>query len=273
MFDCLVDGEISAYVPSNDRGLLYGDGVFETIAVLRGMPRFWQLHMDRLAIGCDKLGLQAVPQSVLLREVQTVSAGEAACVVKIIITRGSSGRGYTTEPGAPARRIVSAHPWPQDIARQAQFGMRARICDLRLGTQPALAGIKHLNRLEQVLARSEWSDPSVEEGILLDTEDNVVSGISGNLFLIYNERLFTPRMDRNGVRGVTRAAILQAFGPRCEQRRIHLDMLAEAHEVFVCNAIRGVRPILRIGHWEYGIGPITREVQEWLARDQSRDQQ
>lgn len=266
MLDCLVDGEISTLVPASDRGLLYGDGVFETIAVVRNVPRFWQLHMDRLAAGCERLGLQQIPQSVLLREVQTVSAGEIACVVKIVVTRGTSGRGYAIIPDAEHRRIVSAHAWPQDIRQQAEAGIQARVCDLRLGVQPALAGIKHLNRLEQVLARAEWTDPLIDEGILLDAEDHVISGISGNIFLVSGDRLLTPRMDRNGVRGVMRAAILQAFAPRCEQRRIHLDMLPEAHEIFICNAIRGVRPVLRIGHWEYGVGPLTREVQEWLNR-------
>ena len=264
MLDCLVDGEISTHVPTNDRGLQYGDGLFETIAVLRGVPRFWQLHMDRLAIGCERLGLQPVPQSILLREVQTVSTGESACVVKIVITRGAAVRGYATSPEAANRRIVSAHAWPQDLSQQAEAGIRARVCDLRLGVQPVLAGIKHLNRLEQVMARAEWSDPTIDEGILLDAEDHVVSGISGNIFLVTGDHLMTPRMDRNGVRGIMRAAILQAFAPRCEQRRILLDMLPEAHEVFICNAIRGIRPVLKIGQWEYGVGPVTREVQEWL---------
>ena len=264
MLDCLVDDEISTHLPTSDRGLLYGDGLFETMAVQRNVPRFWQLHMDRLAAGCERLGLQPVPQSVLLREVQTASAGESACVVKIVITRGTSGRGYAASAEAVNRRIVSAHPWPQEIKQQAEVGIQARLCDLRLGVQPALAGIKHLNRLEQVMARAEWSDSGIDEGILLDAEDHVVSGISGNIFLVTGAQLMTPRMDRNGVRGVMRAAILQAFAPRCEQRRIHLDMLPEAQEVFICNAIRGVRPVLRIGHWEYGVGPVTREVQEWL---------
>jgi 4-amino-4-deoxychorismate lyase len=143
-------------------------------------------------------------------------------------------------------------------------GIRARICALRLGVQPDLAGIKHLNRLEQVVARSEWSDPSIHEGILLDRDDFVVSAISSNLFLVLGGRLLTPRLDRCGVRGVMRSAILAAFRERCEQRRIMLDMLPEADEVFVCNAVRGIFPVTRIDHWEYGIGAVTREVQQWL---------
>jgi 4-amino-4-deoxychorismate lyase len=114
------------------------------------------------------------------------------------------------------------------------------------------------------VARAEWQNPSINEGLLLDAEDFVVSAISSNLFLVSGGRLLTPRLDRCGVRGVMRRAILNAFRDRCEQRRITLDMLPEADEVFVCNAVRGVFPVTRIDHWEYEIGPVTREVQHWL---------
>ena len=266
MLDCLVNGEISQHVPVSDRGFQYGDGVFETLAVRSGVPRFWQLHMDRLGTGCDALGIKAVPQPVLLREVQTVSAGHPECVVKIIVTRGSAGRGYAAGALSEPCRVVSAHAFPENLEQDSLLGIRARICDLRLGLQPALAGIKHLNRLEQVLARAEWADPGVGEGILLDPQDHVISGVSGNIFLVSGERLLTPRMDRCGVRGVMRAAILKAFKPRCEQRRITLDMLPEADEVFLCNAVRGIIPVNSIGHWEYGSKTRTREIQDWLEQ-------
>jgi 4-amino-4-deoxychorismate lyase len=264
MLECLVDGEISERVSALDRGLHYGDGLFETMAVFQGMPRFWQGHVDRLAAGCQQLGLPLAPQAVLLREVQTVSAGQRRCVVKIIVTRGTSGRGYAAETPARSNRVVCSWPWPQDPGDLVETGIRMRICALRLGIQPALAGLKHLNRLEQVMARAEWHDRSIHEGLLLDAEDYVVSAISSNLFLVSGGRLLTPRLDRCGVRGVMRKAILNAFRERCEQRRITLDMLPEADEVFVCNAVRGIFPVTRIDHWEYGIGPVTREVQQWL---------
>jgi 4-amino-4-deoxychorismate lyase len=220
--------------------------------------------MDRLAIGCEKLGLEQTPQNILLREVQTVSAGRKACVVKIIVTRGAGGRGYDPANAGSSSRVVSAYSMPDDIEQLSVQGVIARIANLRLALQPALGGIKHLNRLEQVIARAEWTDSSVQEAILLDPEDHVICGISGNIFLISGERMLTPRMDRCGVRGVMRAAILQAFKPRCEQRRITLDMLPEADEVFLCNAVRGVVPVKQIGHWEYGIGAKTRAIQAWL---------
>jgi 4-amino-4-deoxychorismate lyase len=264
MLECLIDGEIADRVPAADRGLQYGDGLFETLAVIGGQVRFWQGHMDRLQAGCEQLGIPATPQSVLLREVQTVSAGQPKCVVKIIITRGTSGRGYAPGSPAEANRIVSSYAWPQDPGGLVRTGIRTRICDLRLGIQPALAGMKHLNRLEQVLARAEWNDRSIHEGILLDREDYLISAISSNIFLVHSGRLLTPRLDRCGVRGVMRAAILRAFKDRCDQRRIALDMLPEAEELFVCNSVRGVFPVTRVDHWEYEVGPVTREVQKWL---------
>ena len=116
------------------------------------------------------------------------------------------------------------------------------------------------------MARMEWSDRNIHEGILLDPEDNLVTAISSNIFIVHSGRLLTPRLDRCGIRGVLRTAILSAFRDRCEQRRISLDMLPEAEEIFVCNAVRGVFPVRRIDHWEFDVGPVTREVQDWLER-------
>lgn len=265
MLECLVDGEIADRVSAADRGLLYGDGLFETLAVIGGKPRFWQGHMDRMRDGCERLGLPVPPQGLLLREVHTVAAGQGDCVVKIILTRGVAGRGYAASRPAVANRIVSSHPWPHDPGKLNEFGIRTRICQLRLGLQPVLAGVKHLNRLEQIMARMEWDDPAIHEGILLNSEGYVISAISSNLFLVKNQQLLTPRLDRCGVRGVMRGAILKAFASRCEQRRITLDMLPEADEVFVCNAVRGIFPVLRIDEWTFDIGPVTGEVQAWLA--------
>ena len=197
MKECLVNGEISTLVETSNRGLNYGDGLFETLLVSNGRPRRWQGHMDRLGIGCERLGMTMPPQSILLREVQTVSAGMTDAVVKIVITRGGQGRGYMPEAGENPVRVVSAHPYPDGIAELARKGVRARICEIRLGIQSALGGIKHLNRLEQVLASAEIRETGVDEGILLDREEHVVSAIAANIFLVIEDRLlskFTPSL-------------------------------------------------------------------------------
>ena len=216
MLECLVDGEIASQVSAGNRGLHFGDGLLETIAMRAGRPRFWQGHVDRLAAGCERLGLVAVPQAILLREVQTVSAGQGDCLARIVLTRRTSDPFLEVgSHDSATRRIVCALPQPPRPDDLAARGLRARICDLRLATQPELAGISHLNRLQQVLARAEWTDERIGEGILLDGDDFVVSGISANLFLVFGDRILTPRLDRCGVRGVLRAALI---GARVERR-------------------------------------------------------
>jgi 4-amino-4-deoxychorismate lyase len=264
MLECLVDGEISTFVKSTNRGLNYADGLFETMPVHNGRPRRWQAHMDRLGAGCERLGLAMPPQAILLREVQTVSAGLPDAVVKIVITRDGQGRGYMPPEGTDSVRVVSAHIYPDGILERAREGVRARVCDLRLAIQPALGGMKHLNRLEQVLASVETRKAGAAEGILLDGEGHIISAIAANIFLVTEDRLLTPRLDRCGVRGVLRSKILADFGARCEQRRLTADMLPEADEVFICNAVRGIVPLIAIDDQEYSIGPVTRELQTWL---------
>lgn len=270
MLECLVNGEISTLVAATNRGLNYADGLFETLNVRHGQPRWWQAHMDRLGVGCETLGLVMPPQALLLREVQTVSAGLSVAVVKIVLTRDGAGRGYMPDAGASCTRVVSAHTYPDGIAELARDGIKTRICNFRLALQPALGGIKHLNRLEQVLASAELRETDVAEGILLDREDHVISAVSANLFLVMERRLLTPRMDRCGVRGILRGQLLAAFNERCEQRRILVDMLREADEVFLCNSIRGIVPVTAIDQQSYPIGPVTRELQVWLQNSETQ---
>jgi 4-amino-4-deoxychorismate lyase len=264
MNECLINGEISTLVTASNRGLNYGDGLFETLLVNNGRPRRWQGHMDRLGVGCERLGLKMPPQSILLREVQTVSAGLANAVVKIVITRGGVARSYMPPEDDNCVRIVSAHLYPQGIAEIARKGVRARLCELRLAIQPALGGMKHLNRLEQVLASAELRKFDASEGVLLDREDNVVCAVAANIFLVMDDRLLTPRLDLCGVRGVVRGHILAGFAARSELRRITLDMVHEADEVFICNTVKGIVPVTAIDDQEYAIGPVTRELQTWL---------
>lgn len=268
MLECLVNGEISGFVEAGNRGLNYGDGLFDTLLVKNGQPLWWQAHMDRLGIGCERLGLKMPQQAILLREVKTASAGSATVVIKIVLTRQGQARGYGYDGAGECDRIISSHHLPDGLEEAMLQGRRAHICDLRLAIQPALGGIKHLNRLEQVLASAEIRNHDVSEGILLDQEDNIISAISANIFIVMKQQLLTPRLDRCGVRGVVRNQILAAFKPRCEQRRIEPDFLREAHEVFICNSVRGIVPITRIGSWEYPIGPVTREMQSWYLEHQ-----
>jgi 4-amino-4-deoxychorismate lyase len=263
MYSSLVNGEIAGHVPADDRGLAYGDGLFETIAVQGGHPGLWQGHMDRLRRGCERLAIPAPPQEVLLRELKTVAAGNARCVVKIIITRGSGGRGYAPPAQCQPCRIVSAHPWPERIEEEARLGVHGVLCETRLALQPQLRGIKHLNRLEQVLAAQEMAAHPGKYGLMRNTEGYLISAVSANLFAVSNGLLLTPRMDRCGVHGVLRDRLLREQPARCERRRITLDLLQEADEVFLCSSVRGIIPLRSLGDSRWAIGPVTRELQTW----------
>ncbi len=270
MLDCLVNGELSAFVGIDDRGLAFADGVWERVAVVNGHPWWWQDHFDRLVRGCERLGLTAPAQSVLLRELQTVARGRVRSLVKIVITRGTGAASYWPDGTGTATRMVSAYPWPEVPARLSQAGVPGRICDIRLAVQPALGGINHLNRLELVLAAREQQAFAGQEGLLLDTNDHLISAIDSNLFLVMGNHLLTPRMDRSGVRGILRGRIIREFKARTELRRITLDMLPEVSEAFVCDVIRGIVPLRSIGDHPLTIGSVTREIQDWLMELQSR---
>lgn len=272
MHDCLIDGEIVSQLPVSDRAFLYGHGVFETIACESASPIFWQQHFSRLREGCTRLGLEMPSETVLLRELQTVCAGKQFSVVRITLSAQGGTRGYSAHPAgaaSPVRRTVICHPWPMEVELLRLKGIELPIADYRLPHNRKLAAIKHCNRLDQVITASEPAVREAGEGIMLDQEDYVISSVSANIFLVSGDQLITPRMDRCGIHGVTRSVILQAFVHRCEKRRVTLDLLREADEVFLCNSVRGIWPVTRIGNWNFEIGQVTREVQDWLG-SQSR---
>lgn len=264
----LIDGKETSCVAADDRGLQYGDGLFETIGVVHGLPRLWRHHMARLQAGCVRLGIQVPAVDTLYAEVQQLCSVTERAVVKIIITRGSGGRGYRPLLDAQPRRIVSSHPWPEFAADWATSGVEIRVCDTRLGINPALAGIKHLNRLEQVLARREWDDPAIAEGIMFDSDNYLVDGTMSNLFIVRDGCLLTPALERCGVAGVMRTHILELaeqLGINCEITRLQLNDLQQSDEAFLCNSIIGIWPIRRLGHHEYRLGTITQRLLQAVA--------
>lgn len=264
----LIDGRETSCVAADDRGLLYGDGLFETITAVEGVPRLWRHHMARLREGCERLGMAVPETDTLYAEVQQLCATAERAIVKVIITRGSGNRGYRPAPDAIPRRIISLHPWPEMPTEWTTSGVTVRLCDTRLGVNPALAGLKHLNRLEQVLARAEWDDPAVAEGLMFDTDNFLVEGTMSNLFFMRDEWLLTPALDRCGVAGVMRAHILELaeqLGMNCEISRLQLSDLQQSHEAFLCNSVIGIWPIRRLGEKEYRIGAVTQRLMQAVA--------
>jgi 4-amino-4-deoxychorismate lyase len=245
----LVDGEARDAVPADDRGLAYGDGVFRTVRVDAGRRWLWDDHLDVLARDAGRLGIPVddALRAALDADARTL-AGDDDGVLRLTLTRGSGPRGYRPPVPPTPRRLLAFTP----LAPPALDGrpLRARLCTTPLAVSPALAGVKHLGRLEQVLAAAEWDDPAVEEGLMGDGDGRLLCGTRSNLFLREGRRLLTPDLARGGVAGVVRTRLLDGRGPAVSdladpavEETVTRERLAAADEVFLTNAVFGVRPL------------------------------
>ena len=265
-----VNGEPVTEVSVRDRGLQYGDGLFETMAARGTRIAHWDRHMARLARGCQRLGIEPPDPVSLARDVEALLTGAEPglrAVIKVIVTRGSGGRGYRPPLPAEPTRIVSRHDWPAYPSDYATDGIRLGLCETRLSINPRLAGIKHLNRLEQVLARGEWGD-EYAECLMRDTEDYVVCGTMTNLFVLREGGLVTPPIDRCGIAGITRQRVIEAaaaLGLPCKESRLTLDAVQSAAGLFVCNAIAGLWPVREFAGKAYVTSPPMRALLQALA--------
>lgn len=243
----LIDGTPASGLPANDRGLHYGDGLFETIALKDGRALLWQAHLQRLETGCRRLQIPFPGVDALCADAELLGARSAGRqVLKIIVTRGSGGRGYAPPPDPRPSRIAALHAWPEYPALAWREGIDAPICAVRLARQPLLAGLKHLNRLEQVLARQELAARGAAEGVMLDGSGLVIEGSMSNLFVLRGDVLLTARLDQCGVAGLMRAEIMARaahWSLRVEEREFEPAELYAADEAFLCNSLIGVWPL------------------------------
>ena len=266
----LVNGAATDRVAATDRGLSYGDGVFRTFPVINGRAPAWRLQFQKLCADCVALMLPCPAEGLLANEVSRVTAGQRESVVKIIVTRGTGERGYRASPEPESTRIVLATPglpYGRDLARG---GVRIRICNIRVAVQPRLAGVKHLNRLENVLARSEWNDPAISEGLMLDARGNVIGGTMTNLFIVEEKGFATPDLSNCGVAGVTRERILVAaarHGVPCRVEPLTLHRVRAARELILVNSVIGAWPVRDIEGHAMQPGPEATRIQGWLEED------
>lgn len=248
-----------------DRGFQYGDGVFETVAIYRGTPLLWEQHLARLRRGADRLMIAPPSEAQLGDEVRRLCANAARAVLKIIVTRGASGRGYAVHAVGEPTRVVQRLPWPDYPAEFAHAGVSLHVCETILSRNPRLAGIKHLNRLEQVLARAEWRN-EYADGIMCDEHGDVIEGTMSNLFVVVDgSTLHTPDLSACGVEGVMRDAVLAAarrLDVPTEIGRVTSVDLDNANEMFITNSLIGVWPVRQLRNREYTVGPITRKIQQ-----------
>ncbi|MGM0632303.1 MAG: aminodeoxychorismate lyase [Pseudomonadota bacterium] len=274
------NGQWVDHIDVTDRGLQYGDGLFETIRVGKGRPTCWRKHLDRLENDAARLGIP-LDRSLIEQEsfhfldkiIPSIS-NDGEGIMKLIVTRGSGGRGYRPPDSPRPSRIIQWHPLPPGLAQQQRDGMAVMQCAHPVSVNPALAGIKHLNRLDQVMASRELRAP-YEEGFMLDPQGMLVEGTRSNVFMVQAGRLWTPALECCGVAGVLRSILLdRAPGEGLEvlSTRRQVTTLMEADEVFVCNSVAGILPVTEAQiegtTIRFPAGSLTRHLQsrlpEWM---------
>ncbi len=247
-------------IPADSRGLAYGDGLFETMRVHCGSVHWWDTHWSRLAHGAARLHVP-LPDESMVRDHAAQLFGDAHGVLKLILSRGAGARGYAPDVEAEPVWSLSRHPLPP---ASRITGLVLRWCDTRLAIQPALAGLKHCNRLEQVIARGEWQDPGIDDGLMLDSEACVVSATSANLFVLRAGGWLTPPIDRCGVAGICRAWCMDEINAR--EARLTTEDVKASEAVFLCNAVRGILPVARLDGCTWLPHPDIAALQARLAQ-------
>ncbi len=269
----LVNGVESDYISVTDRGFQYGDGLFETIEVIRSQPVFLEQHLLRLNAGCLKLNIPPPNIKQLTDEINSVCKHAGQAVLKLIITRGVGGRGYRQPEAIQPTRVISLHPFPEYPQPYAEQGINARFCNTRLGLNPMLAGIKHLNRLEQIIARTEWDDPAIQEGIMLDINNHVIEGTMTNLFYVKDSIIYTASLQLAGVAGIMRGIIktlITEHNLTLIEHGYGKDELLAADEIFFCNSIIGIWPVKQIETVSFAVGNVTRQLQTWIMHSKEK---
>ena len=239
----LYNGQAVAHPIIENRGLAYGDGLFETIACIDGELRHWDAHISRLGSGCETLKISAPNFSALQRETLSLLGDRERAIAKIIITRGAGGRGYTPTVTAQSDRLVQLFDWPRQLDVWRSTGISIGICETILASNAQLAGLKHLNRLEQVLAAGECQQFGWDEGLMRTASGNVICGTKTNLFLVKNGVLVTPGVSKCGVAGTMRSKVISAadaLNVTFAERDVTIESLLDADNLFVTNAVIGL---------------------------------
>lgn len=264
-----VNGEPLAQVSVFDRGFQYGDGVFETIAVIRGEPLFWDSHMRRLSHAMHALQLPPVAERLWQQDaLAVIDAAQPRQVLKLIASRGEGARGYGTSGIEKGTRVVYSSPWPHYPHAHWQTGIVMQSCQTPLLGGAAFASLKSLNRLNQVLARQELPT-QVAEGLMCDSRGYLREGTFTNVFWLHDGQVQTPTLDQVGIAGVMRHEIMRWLGEQgitVEQVDVLPSILPEASECFVSNSLIGIWPVRSLdGHvWSDAPGPCSRRLMQWL---------
>lgn len=262
----LVNGQPTHLVPADDRGLLYGDGVFETIAFHAGRATLWDLHMARLMRGCAALGLPEPDTDLLLGDARAVAGQAESCVVRLTWTRGQGGRAYIPPADPAPNRIVMRRAWPDGLDAQHRDGIDLVTVRADLPSADALAGLKHLNRLPQVLIGSACREAGVTEALVVDSEGWVVEALTGNLVIERDGHLLGPGPHPAAVEGVGLAWLRDAADGAFEEVDFRAAELRSSDAIWVLNSVVGIRPVARLDGMARPPGELLRGWQRrWAA--------
>ncbi len=264
----MVNGVCDSRINIFDRGVQFGDGFFETLLWTQGRAPLKALHWQRLQASAErlKIALKLEQLESYFNEFERrlrQRAGDGRFAIKIIISRGGGGRGYVPSNCAEPNVIISER-------KLAPTGpIRLQLCQMRLGENPAIAGIKHLDKLEYALAGLEIGEGM--EGLLLSASGFVAEAMHYNIFWVHNGRFLTPRLSTCGVHGVMRRYLLEVALPALQfdwqLQDAELETLYRADEVFVCNAVRGIQPVRSLGEKLWETGHFTSQVKGFVNRE------
>ena len=273
----LINGQRAERISIRDRGFQYGDGCFETVRVLSNKPILWSAHLKRLKNTCKTLQL-SVNFELLQSEITQLLQGNktADVILKITVTRGEGGRGYTPPEHANCTRIIQLIDY---VAADTRTGARVVVCQHRLSSNSLLGGIKHLNRLDQVIASAQIP-ADFDEGLCLDEQGSVIEGCRSNLLLAIDNQLVTPDLGKSGVEGVMLNYLIDKFkvlDTRVLRKTISLRELKTASEIFLCNSVFGIWPVAEIENEDWRMNREKRhfsaaalEIQNKLFRYNTR---
>jgi len=256
----LVNGKADALVAPTDRGLLYGDGLFETLAFHHGHCRLWSLHMARLVEGCRRLGLPRPDIDLLAAESRELLGDGNSAVIRIAVTRGSGGRAYFPPDNPELTRILMRRALPGQLESMRARGLDMHTSTIRLEAN-LIGGLKHMNRLEQVLIADECARHDAAEALVLDAAGMIVEGLAGNIVVVRGDRLIAPGPHPAAVAGVGLEWLRRHPDSALEERPFAAAELAGDDALWVINSVRGPCPVRsldgrelardgRIGEWQ-----------------------
>ncbi|GAD78852.1 aminodeoxychorismate lyase [Vibrio ezurae] len=260
-----INGVVKDTVPVSDRSFNYGDGAFTTIRTLEGKPQHWAAHLARMQACLSVLQITQPDWSLVLQWVEQAAVKAGVAGIKLHVSRGSGGRGYSPVGVQDTQVTISDFAYPTHYRNWQSHGVELGIAKPKLGINPLLAGHKHNNRLEQILVKADIEQQGYVDGIVLDLNDHVIETTMANVFWVTKGQLYTPSITSSGVAGVARRWILEDAAQRgisVLSKNFNIEHLLDADEVFMCNSILGVAPIIKITQKCFAIGIMTRDFQE-----------